>query len=420
MKSFENQQGQIACIRVPSFCWQVETERNSNLPKDRPTFVTCSTLDLSETDFFVGSSSQGKTGLSERVLLDCSPGLHDVYRGMPVDVALSRHSGALLLQADIPLYASVFEKLVTRFEELIPAVEVAGPGIAYIDLVGLDRLYGSPDMVIRRLTEASGDFDLRIGIGQNTFQALLASTVSKPHSAIKITGDPVSFVGRFPVKILPVPYRIIEQLQSFGLHRLSDVAAIPQGPMETQFGLEGRLIWQLANGIDDQPFLPRKVVESVSEYLSFPETTTSMLAVISGIESLLGKTFSQPQMQHRYAREARLQAQIFQKPSWSVDIAFKEPVGSKNRALLSIKSKLEGVEFPGALEDLRLTLSGLTGEPWKQESMWKDVQKENNLQQAVSQLAARIRKAPPIYQVRELEPWSRIPERRHALVQLSQ
>jgi hypothetical protein len=27
--------------------------------------------------------------------------------------------------------------------------------------------------------------------------------------------------------------------------------------------------------------------------------------------------------------------------------------------------------------------------------------------------------APPIYQVRELEPWSRIPERRYALVQMS-
>jgi hypothetical protein len=37
----------------------------------------------------------------------------------------------------------------------------------------------------------------------------------------------------------------------------------------------------------------------------------------------------------------------------------------------------------------------------------------------ISQLRARLKIAPPIYQVRELEPWSRIPERRYALVQMS-
>ena len=45
--------------------------------------------------------------------------------------------------------------------------------------------------------------------------------------------------------------------------------------------------------------------------------------------------------------------------------------------------------------------------------------KENNLHQSISQLRARLGLAPPIYQVRELEPWSRVPERRQALVQLT-
>ncbi len=420
MKPVETEDRQIACIRVPNFCWQVEAERNPSLPKDRPVFITCSSLDFSEADLATRSSFKSETGPSERLVLDSSPGIEDVHPGVPVDIALSRHSNALLLQADIPQYGLVFEEMVSSFEQLIPAVEIAGPGVAYLDLVGLSRLYGTPDLIVRRLAEVAGDFDLRIGIGQNKLQAMLASKVSEPRRAKRIIGDPARFVGNFPVDILPVPYRFIEQLHSFGLHRLADVAAVSQGPMEAQFGLTGRLMWQFANGIDDQPFLPRKIIESVSEYLTFPDTTASMLAVISGLESLLGKAFSRSQMRRRYARSAHLQAQIFQKPPWSIDVAFKEPVGSKNRALFAIKTKLDGIEFPGALEDLRLTLSDLSTEPWKQESMWKEVQRESNLQQAISQLATRIRTAPPIYQVRELEPWSRIPERRHALVQLSQ
>lgn len=389
------------------------------MPEDRTVLITCSTLDLSETDFLVGSMSQDKTGLSERVVLDSSPDIRDVERDMPVDIAVSRHSDALLTQADIPIYLSAFDELISRFEQLIPAVEVTGPGLAFIDLIGLDRLYGTPDLIIRRLAGIAGDFDLRIGLGENKWQAALASRISRPRIATKITGNPATFTGKFPVEVLPAPHPVIEQLRSFGLCRLSDIAAIPQGSMEAQFGLDGRLIWQLANGIDEQPFLPRKITESITEYLSFPDTTASMLTIISGIESLLSKAFNQPQMQRRYARRARLQAQVFHRPHWSVDITFKEPVGSKNPALFAIKAKLDGIEFPGPLEDIRLTMEDLSGEPWKQESMWKDVQNENNLQQVISQLAARIRTEPPIYQVRELEPWSRIPERRHALVRVS-
>ena len=52
-------------------------------------------------------------------------------------------------------------------------------------------------------------------------------------------------------------------------------------------------------------------------------------------------------------------------------------------------------------------------------TLWTEVRRDQKLQEAVSQLEARLGTAPPIYQVREVEPWSRIPERRHALVQLS-
>ena len=417
----ESQQSQrsIACIRVPNFCWQVEVERLPSLKGDRPVFVTSSALDLPETGFgdVIGASNDLR--LSERIVLDSSPGADGVTAGMPLDVALSLHSDALLVQADVPFYASVFEKLLTSFERLVPAVEDAGPGVAYIDTGGLDRLYGDQAQVIGLLGEVADGFDLRIGVGENRWQAYLASLVSKPHKAQRISGDSVRFAAGFSVDVLPVPYKTIQRLHDFGLHRLGDVAKLPQGPTEAQFGLAGRLIWRLSNGMDDRPLLPRKLIESVSEYLVFPDATVSIMTIVSAMESLLGRAFTRPQMARRYARKAHLQAQVFRKPPWVMDVAFKEPAGSKNHVMFSIKAKLDDIQFSGPLEDLRLTLTDLSAEPWRQESMWKEVQKEGNLQQAVAQLAARLGLAPPIYQVKELEPWSRVPERRHALVQLS-
>ncbi len=404
---------------MPNFCWQVEVGRQPSLDGDRPVLVTCSALDLPQTSFGNGINTRKDLSLSEPVVLDFSAGITDVTVGMPLRIALSRHSNALLIQGDLPLYVSGFESLLIEFEQLIPAVEDAGPGVAYIDFSGLDRLYGTAGEVIRLLAETAGSFDLRIGIGENKWQAYLASLLSSPHTAQMVKGDPARFVGGFSIELLPVPFKIIERLYRFGLRTLADLAKLRQGPVEAQFGLAGRLIWRLANGIDEQPLVPRKLIESVSEYLAFPDPTVSIATIVSAIESLLGKAFTKSQMTRRYARKARLQAQVFRKPPWVMEVAFKEPVGAKNHAMFGIKTKLDGVEFPGALEDLRLTLADLSSEPWRQESMWKEVQREDNLQQAVAQLAARLRLAPPIYQVKELEPWSRIPERRHALVQLS-
>ena len=58
-------------------------------------------------------------------------------------------------------------------------------------------------------------------------------------------------------------------------------------------------------------------------------------------------------------------------------------------------------------------------EDGRQESLWAEVRRDQKLQEVVNQLEARLDTTPPVYQVRELEPWSRIPERRHALVRLS-
>ena len=44
---------------------------------------------------------------------------------------------------------------------------------------------------------------------------------------------------------------------------------------------------------------------------------------------------------------------------------------------------------------------------------------QENLKEALRQLQARLGAQPPIYQVREVEPWSRIPERRQVLVPFS-
>ena len=338
---------------------------------------------------------------------------------MPLSEAVSRHKSAILVEADLPNYISVFEDLLERLEALAPDVEDAGPGTAYVGIGGLEALYGNDAQIVRVLASAFDDFDARIGVGENKWLAYVAASFSQPGSGRKVVGDPGRFLSPFPVDLLPVPYAVVKKLRSFGLKTMGDVASLSQGPLEAQFGIDGRTIWRLANSLDDRHLLPRKHVPTVSERLSFPDATVNLSTIVPGIESLLTRAFSRPVMANRYARRADLQAQVFRRPPWKMQVAFREPVGTRNHALFAIKAKLDNVDIPGPLEDMRLTLSELSGEAWQQESMWKEVQQAENLRQAMRQLRARLGVPPPIYQVRELEPWSRIPERRHALVELT-
>jgi len=354
-----------------------------------------------------------------RTVLDCSPRLEGIVPGMPLSEALSQHRGISLLEPDMPCYRLTFERVLRALEERCPDVEEDSYGRAFVGIWGFEGLYGDDAHIVRVLANAVHGFDLRIGIGENKWLAYVAAAGSEHGRGCKVTGEPGRFMSRFPVSILPVAYETVQRLQGFGLHLMGDVAALPKSALQAQFGPEGGRIWELANGIDRRPLVARAPIEEVSEYLTFPDATANLSAIIPAIESLLARAYARPVMARRFAREASLGAQIFRRSPWTLRVAFKEPAGSKNHALFAIKAKLDGLSLPGPLEDLSLTLGGLTGEAGRQESMWSEVRRSEQLQDAIRQLQARLGEPPPIYQVREMEPWSRIPERRHALVQLS-
>ena len=155
----------------------------------------------------------------------------------------------------------------------------------------------------------------------------------------------------------------------------------------------------------------------MSKYLAFPSPATTLYAIVPALEILLGRAFSHPALRGKHVRTAWMEGRVLRKPPWTKSFAFKEAVNSKDRALKALKSSLETVDFPGALEDMRLTLSGITGESGVQGSLFSDIRRQEQLRETMRQLEARLGARPPVYQVRDMEPWSRIPERRQSLVQ---
>jgi len=387
----------IACVLISHFPWSAESHRRPELA-DKPTILV---------------NAQG----GQRQVLDFSPVLPGLLAGMPLQTALSRCEGVTLVDADTSYYQETYETILKNLEQAAPAVENSGLGCAYLDIAGLEEAYGSRDALLKTIFAAIPPaFKAKTGIAANKFTSYVAAVDAKPGQVVEVNTEARDFLRDHPVDILPVSWRSIERLRGFGLTTLGQVAASSSGPLQAQFGREGYEIWHLSNGIDNSPILPWHSTEFISEYLSFPAPTVASEVILLGADTLLSRAFSRPQLKGRCARAANLKSQTSNGSFWQRRLTFKEPLGSKSRALFAIKSAIESLTFPGPLEDLELVLSGLTGEKGRQESLFLHIRRQEQFNEALRHLQARMGKKPVIFQVKRMEPWSRIPERRQALI----
>ena len=165
-----------------------------------------------------------------------------------------------------------------------------------------------------------------------------------------------------------------------------------------------------------EPLIPYQPEVEVTEALTFPAPAVTRQEIITAAESLLGRTFNRSEMQGKYVRSVTMESAVLRRPPWTKKLVFKNAVGSKDKALFVVKNAIESASLPGPLEDLSLTLTGLTGESGVQGSLFSNIRRREQLREMMRQLEAQLGCKPPIYQVRDIEPWSRIPERRQALV----
>ena len=185
--------------------------------------------------------------------------------------------------------------------------------------------------------------------------------------------------------------------------------------MQARFGKDGRRAWELANGRDDLAVIPLQRPESVVEGLTLPAPSTSREMLLLGIEQLVRRAFGRPELRHRHVRQVQVQVLIEENRSWEKSLTFREPTGP-DRIIEIVAHRLHDLELQGAAERVVLHLVGLVAETTRQQLLPLLAPKRTApIGQAIRQLEQRYGMS-PLYRVVEIEPWSRIPERRYALI----
>lgn len=352
-----------------------------------------------------------------------------VAPGLKLREAISRCPALDVLEGRPALYLDRAEAILAALEQAAPGVEPAagfanaGPGaggehgVAHLDLRGLRRLHGSArGLAAALLACVPAPLEPRLGIGPGKFAALAAAHQAKPGAWRAAGRDVAAFLAGLPVTTLPISEEAHRRLRLLGVTTLAAVAAIPPAALAAQLGPEGELAARLAVGEDEDPVRPRPRLERVVERVELETPVVNREALLVAAEQALTRALRQPRIRERAARQVGLRAETEQGACWERTLTFKEPLGERDPIWSVLRATLQEAQLPGPVVVLRLELAGITAEQGRQLSlplMRKRVR--DHLEEAMRQLKAHYGYC-PVGRIVEVEPWSRVPERRLALI----
>ncbi len=351
--------------------------------------------------------------------------------------AVSLCPSLTLLEPDPAHYDAATDTLLEVLSELTPILEPAGRGRTFLGMDGLERLYGPPLRQAERALDslfrvfpAPLVAATRAGMAPGKFGAWVAAVSAPPGEPVIVPEDALPrFLATCPVASLPVGPLVIQRLERLAVTTLGEVRRFPEPALVAQFGEEGReaLAWSTGRRID--PVRPWHRPRPVRVSLDFPTPVGLAETLHGALDHLVEQALSRSARRGRSVTAVRLGAHLEGGGSWFVEAVLREPTAARERIASPLRSKMALTPPPKAVETLLLELTRF-GAPSTQTNLFdrrnEDGRAQNgrsistgevpvSLKDAVRELKLRLGRS-PLYRVVEVDPWSRLPERRHALL----
>jgi protein ImuB len=344
-----------------------------------------------------------------------------VEPGLRVGEALARCPSLELVVPDPAAVAEETEEVVCRLEELGAAVEPGPPGQACFSADGLLRLHGGLDPLLRRTRAAlpvgAGG---RVGAGHGRFVAIQAARESSPDRHLVLHDDEVrELLSPLPVSRLvddaDIQPDLVSTLKNLGITTLGRLADLPAHSVGARLGPAGHRAHRLVQGIDEQPLNPRTPPAPLEQRFHFPEPVGARSALRAAARLLLGEVAASARARGRAIRALELRARLEGGGSWSRALTLRDATADPKRLDTAALPSLDEVE--GSVEELRIRVDASGSLAGHQLAAIQTAAEERSRRagEAIRQVRTALGDE-VILRAVEVEPWSRLPERRWALV----
>jgi protein ImuB len=335
--------------------------------------------------------------------------------GMRIGEALSRCPELALVPPDLERAERSWEEALRRLEGIGAQVESGRAGEAFFEARGLNRLWGGIEGVLKRVRQQLGR-SVRLGAGPGRFCAYVAAASS---AGIVPDGRAREFLEQLPVSLLcgrlgdrEEADDLPNELERLGISTLGRLAGLPRDAVSDRFGRLGLRARRLARGEDD-PLRPRPVREAIAVELELPEAVSGP-QLERALELLISRLLAHSERRGRTLRTLRLSARLATGGGWRRQIALRRASADRSRLADALLPHLTLLPAPAAT--LRLEAMALGPETGEQLSLSSpDEERRRRIAEAVRQTRSAAG-ADSLMRVLEVDPESRVPERREVLM----
>jgi nucleotidyltransferase/DNA polymerase involved in DNA repair len=352
-----------------------------------------------------------------------------VRAGMTVSQAIGLCHTLRLCEPDPVHYDERFTHLLAALSKVSPVVEPAELGLVYLGCDGLEGIYGGAEKiveVIKRMLEGwnvgTSLPTFRVGWGPGKFVAWVAATRAKPGDAVIVSpGEVGSFLAAQPIAVLPIDPDTHRRLRQLGIRTLGALAALPEEAVTAQFGGAGRRLWRLAAGRIAEPVVGRLTPEPIVAALTFFTPVGERELLERSLDQLIARALKHPRRIGWRVQAVRLRAEIEGGRSWLADVLLKDPTADAARIAAPLKTRLEQAPPAGAVERLIVEFTAFAPGTAELQLFARDAGaaaragRRRALQSAAHEIQLQLKRS-YLYHVIEVQPWSRLPERRYALI----
>jgi nucleotidyltransferase/DNA polymerase involved in DNA repair len=371
-----------------------------------------------------------------------------VKPGMTVSQAIGLCPALKLCEPDPVHYDERFARLVAALAEVSPVIEPAELGLVYVGTDGLEGLFGAPERIVEAIQVRSaecgmrnigeGSFAprrshvhsafhiphsaLRVGWGKGKFVSWVAATRARPGEAVIVhPGEESGFLASQPLAVLPLDPDTHRRLRQLGLKTLGRLAALPEDAIVAQFGRVGRRLWRLAAGRAVEPVIGRPAPQPITVTLTFFSPIAAREMLEHALDQLVARALRDPRRSGFRVQVVRMRAELEHGASWLVEAILKDPTADRARIMAPLKTRLEQAPPAGAVERLAVEFTAFAPGTAELQLFARDATaaaragRRRALRTAVEEIALRLKHS-LLYHIIEVQPWSRLPERRYALI----
>lgn len=234
-----------------------------------------------------------------------------IHSAMPSSQALRLCKDVIFLKHRFDAYREASAKIHDIFKQYTQMIEPLSLDEAYLDVTEIAKEYGSATAVARAIKaqiKQEVNLTASAGVSYNKFLAKIASDMDKPDGLYVIRPEVAQeFIEQLEIrKFFGIGKVTEKKMQALGIYHGSDLKALSQLQLQTQFGSSGDYYYNIARGIDERPVRPHRTRKSIGSETTFDHNLKDKKQIWQTLQSLASSVAESMEKRNLGARTVTL------------------------------------------------------------------------------------------------------------------